>query len=87
MIEAMVSGTPVLAIARGAATEIVEPGVTGWLASDADGLVEAYARLGEIDLERCVARASLRFGPAQMADGYQSVYERAIDESYYRDRI
>jgi glycosyltransferase involved in cell wall biosynthesis len=87
MVEAMVSGTPVLAMARGAATEIVEPGVTGWLASDADGLVEAYSRLGEIDLNRCVARATQRFGPSQMADGYQSVYERAIDESYYRERI
>ena len=87
MVEAMVSGTPVLAMARGAAAEIVEPGVTGWLANDADGLVEAYSRLGEIDLERCVKRASERFGPAQMADGYQSVYERAIEESYYRERI
>jgi glycosyltransferase involved in cell wall biosynthesis len=87
MIEAMVSGTPVLAMARGAAVEIVEPGVTGWLATDADGLVEAYSRLGDIDLERCVARATQRFGPAQMADGYQSVYERAIDESYYRERM
>jgi glycosyltransferase involved in cell wall biosynthesis len=87
MVEAIVSGTPVLALACGAATEIVEPGLTGWLASDAAGLVEAYARLGEIDLGRCVARARQRFGPSQMADGYQSVYERAIDESYYRERI
>jgi glycosyltransferase involved in cell wall biosynthesis len=87
MIEAMVSGTPVIAMARGAATEIVEPGVTGWLANDVDGLVDAYSRLGEIDLERCVKRATERFGPAQMADGYQSVYERAIDESYYRERL
>jgi glycosyltransferase involved in cell wall biosynthesis len=87
MVEAMVSGTPVLALARGAAAEIVEPGVTGWLAGDIDGLVDAYARLGEIDLGRCVARASQRFGPAQMADGYESVYGRAIDESYYREGI
>ena len=87
MIEAMVSGTPVLAMARGAAVELVEPGVTGFLATDADGLVEAYSRLGEIDLQRCVARASQRFGPDQMASGYQSVYERAIEESYYRERM
>ena len=87
MVEAMVSGTPVIAMARGAATEIVEPGVTGWLANDVDGLIDAYSHLGEIDLERCVRRASERFGPVQMADGYESVYERAIDESYYRERI
>lgn len=84
MVESMVSGTPVIAMARGAASEVVEPGITGWLAEDLDGLVEAYGRIGEIDLQRCVKRASERFGPAQMADGYQSVYERAIQESYHR---
>ena len=84
MVESMVSGTPVLAMARGAASELVEPGITGWLAQDLDGLVEAYGRLGEIDLERCVKRAAERFGPGQMADGYQSVYERAIQESYHK---
>jgi glycosyltransferase involved in cell wall biosynthesis len=81
MVESMVSGTPVIAMARGAASEVVEPGITGWLAEDLDGLVEAYSRLGEIDLQLCVKRASERFGLAQMADGYQSVYERAIEES------
>jgi glycosyltransferase involved in cell wall biosynthesis len=84
MVESMVSGTPVLAMARGAASEIVEPGITGFLAEDMDGLVEAYGRIGEIDLARCVKRAAERFGPGQMADGYQSVYERAIQESYHR---
>ncbi|HEY1421734.1 MAG TPA: glycosyltransferase family 4 protein [Candidatus Dormibacteraeota bacterium] len=87
MVEAMVSGTPVIAMARGAATELVEPGVTGFLANDLDGLVSAYACLPEIDLAACVERAGERFGPKQMADGYQSVYERAIEESYYRVRL
>jgi glycosyltransferase involved in cell wall biosynthesis len=87
MVEAMVSGTPVIAMARGAATELVEPGVTGYLVHDAEGFIEAYSRIGEIDLERCVKRAGERFGPGQMADGYQSVYERAIDESYYREKL
>jgi hypothetical protein len=54
---------------------------------DVDGLVDAYSHIGEIDLDRCVKRASERFGPGQMADGYQSVYERAIDESYYREKL
>ena len=34
MVEAMASGTPVLATERGAAIEVVEPGVTGFLAAD-----------------------------------------------------
>lgn len=80
MIEAMVSGTPVIATARGSANEVVEPGVTGWLADDAVGMVGAFSRLGEIDLRRCVESASFRFGPARMADGYEGIYERAIAE-------
>jgi glycosyltransferase involved in cell wall biosynthesis len=87
MVEAMVSGTPVIAMAQGAATELIEPGVTGFLAHDLDGMVDAYSCIKDIDLESCVGRASERFGPRRMADGYQSVYERAIEEAYYRDRL
>jgi glycosyltransferase involved in cell wall biosynthesis len=87
MVEAMVSGTPVIAISRGAATEVVDPGITGWLADDVDGMVKAYERLNEIDLDRCVEHASKRFGPVQMADGYLAVYERAIEESFYQDHV
>ncbi|OLB87727.1 MAG: hypothetical protein AUI15_29015 [Actinobacteria bacterium 13_2_20CM_2_66_6] len=83
MIEAMVSGTPVIALAHGAAPEVVEPGVTGWLADDVDGMVAAYSRLDEIDLQRCVEEAGRRFGPDQMADGYLNVYERAIEQTIY----
>ena len=83
MVEAMVSGTPVIAFAHGAAPELVEPGVTGFLARDADEMVAAYERLGEIDLARCAEVAAKRFGPARMADGYETVYERAIQQSMY----
>jgi glycosyltransferase involved in cell wall biosynthesis len=74
MVEAMASGTPVLATRRGAAVEVVEPGVTGFLADDTDGLVEAYGKLGEIDPRRCAKRAHERFSPARMAEGYESIY-------------
>jgi glycosyltransferase involved in cell wall biosynthesis len=74
MVEAMASGTPVLATPRGAATELVEPGLTGYLADDVDGLVEAFERLGEIDLRRCAERAHERFSPAKMTDGYEKIY-------------
>lgn len=87
MIEAMLSGTPVIAIGRGAVPEIVEPGVTGFIADDVDGMVEAYSRLGEIDLERCVSVAAERFGTAQMAIGYEAVYESAIEQALRADPV
>lgn len=83
MVEAMVSGTPVIATPRGAAPEVVKPGVTGWLAQDLDGMTDAYRRLDEIDLARCADEAAKRFGPEQMADGYLSVYERSIEQALY----
>src|SRR5256886_2334593 len=72
MVEAMMSGTPVIAVSRGAAPELGEPGVTGWLAEDVDGLVEAYKRIAEIDPTKWVQVAVQRFGPAQMADRYEA---------------
>ena len=78
MVEAMMSGTPVIALKRGAAMEIVEPGVTGMLADDVDGLVAAYPQVASIDTQRCVARAIERFGPRQMGDGYEAVYGAAL---------
>lgn len=83
MVEAMVSGTPVIATPRGAATEVVESGVTGWLADDVEEMADAYSRLNEIDLNRCADETARRFGPGQMADGYISVYERAIERALY----
>ena len=83
MVEAMVSGTPVIAFPHGAAPELVEPGVTGFLAHDADEMVAAFERLGEIDLKRCAEVAAERFGPAKMADGYLTVYERAIAQAMH----
>ena len=78
MVEAMASGTPVLATERGAAVEVVDPGLTGFLARDIDGLVEAYGRLEEIDPQRCAERARERFGPERMAEGYEAIYLQEV---------
>jgi len=85
MVEAMVSGTPVIAFRHGAAAELVEPGVTGFLADDVEGMLDAFERLDEIDLKRCAEVAAERFGPARMAEGYMNVYERAIEQAQYSE--
>jgi glycosyltransferase involved in cell wall biosynthesis len=85
MVEAMVSGTPVIASPNGAAPELVEEGVTGFLAADVEQMVDAYRRLDQIDLKRCAEVAAERFGPARMAEGYLNVYERAIEQARYSE--
>ena len=85
MVEAMVSGTPVIAFRHGAAPEVVEPGVTGYLADDVDGLLDAFEHLREIDLARCARVAAERFGPPRMAEAYLAVYEKAIESAQYSE--
>ena len=74
MVEALACGTPVIALRRGSAPEVVEDGVTGYLADDEDGLVRAVGRLPELDRARCRAAAAARFSPSAMADQYERVY-------------
>jgi len=77
MIESMLVGTPVLALARGAAPEVIDDGVTGFVVRDA---AEMQARLGEvarIDRAGCRRRARERFSSTRMAHDYERIYERA----------
>lgn len=76
MPESLACGTPVLALRRGAAPEVVVDGVTGFLADDEDGLVAAVARLGELDPRACRERAAAHFSTAAMTEGYLALYER-----------
>ena len=78
MIESMLVGTPVVAFARGAAPEVVDEGVTGFLVRDRDKMIDRLRRIGEIDRARCRARARERFNSTRMARDYERLYGHAI---------
>jgi len=47
VVEAMAIGTPAISFARGAARELIDDGLTGFLVSDADEMVAAVGRVTE----------------------------------------
>jgi glycosyltransferase involved in cell wall biosynthesis len=79
-IEAMLCGTPVLGFARGAFPEIVEEGLTGFLAppDDTAALARLATRLGGFDRGACARRARERFTVAAMTDAYEALYRRMV---------
>lgn len=74
VVEAMASGTPVLATPRGAMPELIEAGVTGWLGETVDDLVERFAEVEQIDPMACARSARDRFSPERMAASYERAY-------------
>lgn len=78
VVEAMVSGTPAISMRRGAAPELIEEGISGFLVDDVDGMVAAVGRVGEIDPRECADVNRNRFGGRAMVEGYDAVYEQVL---------
>lgn len=79
--EALAAGTPVVATPRGSLPELVEPGITGYLAEGVARLAAAVERAARLDRRRCRARAEQRFGYRRMASGYEDLYRAILGES------
>jgi glycosyltransferase involved in cell wall biosynthesis len=75
MIESMACGTPVIGSPRGAAPELVDDGVTGFLRNTIDELAESIDHLDKLDRSTCRARVRDHFSIEKMAKGYLEVYE------------
>jgi glycosyltransferase involved in cell wall biosynthesis len=81
MIEALACGTPVLTTHFGAAPEIVEDGVVGFVRSDEPGLAEALGRVREIDRAACRRRVEQRFSVDLMVDKHVAAYQDAMSRT------
>lgn len=78
MAESLACGTPVLAYPNGAAPEIIEDGVTGWLCSDEDDMVRAAGDVTAVDRRACRAAAERHFDRARMARDHVRLYEHVL---------
>jgi glycosyltransferase involved in cell wall biosynthesis len=80
LIEAMLSGCPVVAFPRGSVPELVEEGVTGFVAGSFEHMVELIRPGGAVDRfdrVRCRERAVERFGRDRMIGEHLALYARA----------
>jgi glycosyltransferase involved in cell wall biosynthesis len=91
-IEALATGTPVIARRIGGLPEIIRDGVDGFFGDDPTEMAFKLDRVDELD--RAEIRASVldRFSVERMTDGYEAVYARmlggdAMGEASERDRM
>jgi glycosyltransferase involved in cell wall biosynthesis len=78
MIEALACGTPVIATPYGAAPELIEHGVTGYLAATPQDLRRAVTAIDRLDRGACRHQAEQRFTAMHMAHHHDAFYRSVI---------
>lgn len=73
-VEALAAGTPVITPAKGAAPEIIKPGLTGFLANTLEESLTAIKNLPSLDRRRCRLEAEERFSAPVIIAAYESLY-------------
>lgn len=76
LVEAMLCGTPIAAMGLGAVPEIVEEGVSGFMAATREEFAALVPKCFALDRRTIQQRARLKYSAEQMARHYASVYEQ-----------
>ncbi len=79
MVEAMATGTPVIAYRAGSVPEVVVDGVTGFICDSVHDMVEAIPRVRALDRRACREHVERRFSAAAMAAGYEDAYRSLLE--------
>lgn len=78
MIEAMACGTPVIAYRQGSVPEVLETGLTGYIADDFEEAAEAVEMVTDLDRTRIRDVFDQRFQASRMAGDYLEIYRTLI---------
>jgi glycosyltransferase involved in cell wall biosynthesis len=78
MIEAMASGTPVIAFDNGSVPEVIDEGMTGVVVGSVDAAVAAVEKVRRFDRQRIRRTFEQRFSADVMARSYLSLYRRGL---------
>lgn len=74
VVEALATGTPVIAFPLGSLPELVQHDRTGFLVADLDSAVSAVGRLGLLHRTDCRADVELRFTSERMVRDYEALF-------------
>jgi glycosyltransferase involved in cell wall biosynthesis len=74
MIESLACGTPVIAMRQGSVPEVIEHGRSGFIVDTPDEMVEAFARIDEIDPAECRRAVEERFGREAFVAAHEAAY-------------
>jgi UDP-glucose:tetrahydrobiopterin glucosyltransferase len=79
-VEAMATGTPVIAFRRGAAVEVIRDGETGFLVEPGDRSQAAALvdKLKDISRRQCRVHVEAHFAIGKMIDAYEEVYREQV---------
>jgi UDP-glucose:tetrahydrobiopterin glucosyltransferase len=79
-VEAMATGTPVIAFRRGAAAEVILDGETGFLIEPGDRTQAAALvdKLKDISRRQCRVHVEAHFAIGKMIDAYEEVYREQV---------
>ena len=79
MIEAMATGTPVIAWRKGSVPKVIDEGVTGFVVNSIEGAVRAVEQIGGLDRSAGPPQQfEARFTASQMASNYLAVYDELV---------
>lgn len=81
MVEAMICGTPVIALKRGSVPEIVKDGVTGYIVDTIEQMAHAIKKIRNIDRHACREHVLANFSVSKMVRGYEKTFQAVMEES------
>lgn len=81
MVEALACGTPLIALRRGAAPEVILDGKNGFLCDNEEQMVEATKKVAKIKPSDCRNYVEKKFSREKMAKGYLDIYEKILSKT------